>query len=416
MEMKSILNTKLEVSPLGLGTLTMGPFQKNLPLERGAALITDAVRRGINLIDTADLYETYPYIKKALERLTRPERENLLIMSRSYDYTYDGMKKSFEKACREMGVGRISIFMLHEMESELTLKGHDPGLRYLLEMKDRGLIDLTGISTHYIRAVRAAADRRDIDCIFAILNCRGLGIMDGTAGEMEDALCKAHQKGKVIFIMKALGGGHLFREASDALAYVRDLPFVDSVVVGMQSVEEIDFNISVVRSAERGGRKADRATGMSPVPEVRSRKPEDGGRMTEGGGRKADVGRKGIEKGAIFRKAPQFIVVKKKGNTTCAPSPYNDPTFSKVSGRMTEGGGRKSDVRCQKSEWEEGSWINNVRMLIIEDYCRGCGRCMNVCPYDAISIRDGRAIVNREKCILCSYCAYVCPDFCIKII
>lgn len=231
-------------SHLGLGTLTMGPFQKNFSVETGAALIVEAVKRGINVIDSADYYKTYPYIKKALELLNEEEKKDLMIMSRSYDYTYEGMEKSFKKACNEMGISRIPVFMLHEMESEHTIRGHAPALQCLVDKKKEGVIDLTGISTHYISAVRAAADHPNIDCIFAILNRNGLGIMDGTAREMEEELQIAHDKGKIILIMKALGGGHLFREAYKSLCYARDLPFSDCVVAGMQSQEEINFNLS----------------------------------------------------------------------------------------------------------------------------------------------------------------------------
>lgn len=317
------MSKKITFSPLGMGTLTIGPFQKNFPVETGAALIAEAVKRGINVIDTADYYKTYNYIKRALELLSGEQKKNLVIMSRSYDYTYEGMEKNFNKALKEMGLARIPVFMLHEMESEHTLRGHAPALQYLVDMKKEGILDLTGISTHYIRAVRAAAEHPDIDCIFAILNKKGLGIMDGIAREMEEALQKAHKNGKTILIMKALGGGHLFREASDSLSYARNLPFADCVVVGMQSLEEIDFNLSVF--------------GMKDI-----------------------------------------------NDTTQASQNFNT--------------------------------INKVRELIIEEYCRGCGECMRACPFGAMSIVEGKAQVNREKCLLCSYCAGACPDFCIKII
>ena len=248
----------IRFSRLGLGTLTIGPFQRNFPIDEGANIIIEAVRRGINVIDTADYYKTYPYIKKALEVLSPQEKENLTIMSRSYDYTYEGMEKNFDKALREMGVSRIPIFMLHEMESEHTLRGHAPALDFLVDKKREGLIDLTGISTHYIRAVKAAADHPLIDCIFAILNKKGLGIMDGTSDEMEKALEYAYNRGKLVFIMKALGGGHLFREREMALSYSRDLPFAHCVVVGMQSVEEIEYNLSIFQNNEDNNRHFDK--------------------------------------------------------------------------------------------------------------------------------------------------------------
>ena len=58
--------TGLAVSCVGIGVLPMGPGQLDLPLDEGASVICDALRRGINFIDTAQYYRTYPYIRRAL--------------------------------------------------------------------------------------------------------------------------------------------------------------------------------------------------------------------------------------------------------------------------------------------------------------------------------------------------------------
>ena len=60
-------NTDLEVSIAGFGVLPMGPSQLALPVEEGAEIIRHALRNGINFLDTAQYYRTYPYISKALE-------------------------------------------------------------------------------------------------------------------------------------------------------------------------------------------------------------------------------------------------------------------------------------------------------------------------------------------------------------
>ena len=56
------------------------------------------------------------------------------------------------------------------------------------------------------------------------------------------------------------------------------------------------------------------------------------------------------------------------------------------------------------------------RKLIISDWCIGCGKCAQRCQYKAISLIEGKAVVDHEKCILCTYCAKECADFCIKVI
>ena len=67
MKKKRLGNTDLEVSIAGFGVLPMGPSQLALPVEEGAEIIRHALRNGINFLDTAQYYRTYPYISKALE-------------------------------------------------------------------------------------------------------------------------------------------------------------------------------------------------------------------------------------------------------------------------------------------------------------------------------------------------------------
>lgn len=65
------------------------------------------------------------------------------------------------------------------------------------------------------------------------------------------------------------------------------------------------------------------------------------------------------------------------------------------------------------------------RSLFIEDYCDGCGRCVESCRYGALSLsatgRPGRqsskrAVVDLAKCVLCGYCAAACREFSIKVV
>lgn len=59
---------------------------------------------------------------------------------------------------------------------------------------------------------------------------------------------------------------------------------------------------------------------------------------------------------------------------------------------------------------------NQKRTLVIEEYCIGCGKCANKCKQNALSIIDGKCVVDMNKCVLCSYCAGECTDFYIKIV
>ena len=48
--------------------------------------------------------------------------------------------------------------------------------------------------------------------------------------------------------------------------------------------------------------------------------------------------------------------------------------------------------------------------------CLGFGECVKACPFDAIHIVDGIAVVDKEKCKACGKCIAVCPRHLIELI
>ncbi len=241
MEYRVLGQTGLSVSRLCFGGLTIGPLQSNRPLADGIAVIQAAFDAGVNFIDTAELYGTYPYIREALTSAG----QDIIVASKSYAYTYEAMRASVETACREINRDYIDIFMLHEQTSRMTLKGHAEALAYLSDAKRQGLIRATGVSTHTIDVVRAAALIEDIDVIHPLINIKGIGITDGTTEEMLAAIRFAADCGKGIYAMKALGGGHLNHMAAQAFAWVLAQSGITSIAVGMQTVDEAILNATV---------------------------------------------------------------------------------------------------------------------------------------------------------------------------
>ncbi|MCG8582460.1 MAG: 4Fe-4S binding protein [Bacteroidales bacterium] len=48
-------------------------------------------------------------------------------------------------------------------------------------------------------------------------------------------------------------------------------------------------------------------------------------------------------------------------------------------------------------------------LKVDKDLCFGCTHCMNVCPTDAIRIRDGVASIRKNWCVDCGECMKACP-------
>ncbi|MBD3370078.1 4Fe-4S dicluster domain-containing protein [Candidatus Fermentibacteria bacterium] len=47
--------------------------------------------------------------------------------------------------------------------------------------------------------------------------------------------------------------------------------------------------------------------------------------------------------------------------------------------------------------------------MVDGDLCYGCGRCEEVCPYGAIEVVDGDAVIDPTLCHLCYRCVEECP-------
>lgn len=48
--------------------------------------------------------------------------------------------------------------------------------------------------------------------------------------------------------------------------------------------------------------------------------------------------------------------------------------------------------------------------------CTGLGSCVAACPFDAIHIQDGRAVVDPKACRSCGKCVQACPNHLIELI
>ena len=51
-----------------------------------------------------------------------------------------------------------------------------------------------------------------------------------------------------------------------------------------------------------------------------------------------------------------------------------------------------------------------LSLLVNEEKCTGCMKCMKKCPTEAIRIRAGKARVMGDRCIDCAECMKVCPN------
>lgn len=59
-------------------------------------------------------------------------------------------------------------------------------------------------------------------------------------------------------------------------------------------------------------------------------------------------------------------------------------------------------IACEK--------VTNLQYHIDSDACNSCGRCIEVCPVDAIEYGpDGKAVIDQTRCNQCGQCQVICP-------
>jgi len=308
--------TGISVTEMCFGVLPIGPLQANISVEKGAKLIRTALERGINFIDTAEAYKTYPHIRKALEGYN----DEVIIATKSSAETYKKMEQSIKDALESLGRTYIDIFHLHAARvTSSVFEEREGALRCLKDYKTKGVIRAIGISTHAVGAVRRAAEIKEIDIIFPIINKLGMGILGGSVDDMVKAISEAHNAGKGLYAMKALAGGHLIDQLEESFNFVRNIEGISSVAVGMVNPEELELNLKI----------------------------------------------------------------------------FNDEKITQ-------------ELLTQK--------IKPSKRLFILSFCKGCGTCVKVCPNNALSLENGKAVVDPKLCILCGYCNPVCPEFAIRLI
>src|SRR5690242_10662409 len=175
--------TKLEVTTLGLGGAPMGGFRANISDAEAAGLTDTAYELGVRYFDTSpfygygrselrmgaglrekprDDYVLSTKIGRIMHAMTPGEkppadfRENGLPgFAPVFDYTYDGVMRSLEHSYFRLGISRIDIALVHDVDF-WTIKDRavldqrfktvmDSGFKALDELRSAGIIGAIGV-------------------------------------------------------------------------------------------------------------------------------------------------------------------------------------------------------------------------------------------------------------------------------
>lgn len=372
--------TGLAVSCVGIGVLPMGPGQLDLPLGEGASVICDALRRGINFIDTAQYYRTYPYIRRALEVMRLVTEEN----PRGADNlsTEENPCGAVASVSSENLCGAASPAMRGKMDasarddSEIEFCPHvayddRPHRSDML----RPVISSKSLASSYddmmaaIEECRSALGLKTID-IFLMHEVR-TGQFAARAGAWQ-----ALQDARATGLVRAIGISTHHADVARAMA---DIAACD-VIFAL-----LNYRGMGIRCGQDAGTKEEMAAALTVCKAsgkgIYTMKALGGGNLT-----------------ADYQKALDYV--------------FSQDCVDAVMVGFTNTS-EIDDMMCYLSGTMESSYnpdVSRKKMYVNQEDCEGCGACLKICAAGAVHYnKNGLAEIDQSKCLTCGYCAQGCP-------
>lgn len=237
--------TGLTVSRLcfGTGTTTFDceSAQSKLDVSTFGRTLLRAHDLGVTFWDTSDNYNTHRHLAWALQQVPR---EDVVITSKTYEVSASDTRRNLERTLSELGTDYVDILLLHEPDSPEELASRWESLVALHQAKREGLVKAVGLSTHAILTLEHVAGMPEIEVILTNFNFANEH-MDANIKDYRSAMQKAHAAGQGVVAMKTLGEGKLAHRRAEAIPYNLAQPFIDSVVVGMMDIRELEECVQI---------------------------------------------------------------------------------------------------------------------------------------------------------------------------
>lgn len=232
--------TGIEVSRLCIGTGTRGfggrSDQTALGIEGLADLLWYAFDQGVTFWDTADAYGSHPHVAQALKRV---RRDRVVINTKSWTRTADGIRADIERYRRELNTDYLDTVLLHCLTDPEWPSKMQGAVDVLSEARQKGVLRAHGVSCHSIGALRAAARTPWVQVSLARLNPAGVA-MDVAPDVVLPVLKEMKAQGKGVFVMKVIGQGKLRDRIDESLAFALNSGVPDALNIGFTSRVQID--------------------------------------------------------------------------------------------------------------------------------------------------------------------------------
>jgi D-threo-aldose 1-dehydrogenase len=187
--------TELAIDALGFGCASLGNLYHAVSDEEASDILSTAWANGFRYFDTAPHYgqglserrvgdalrgSSDYVLSTKVGRLLRPagyasERHGFISsmpFDIEYDYSYDGVMRSFEDSLQRLGLDRIDILYMHDIgpvthgdnDKRLFPIAMDGGYRAMDELRRNGLVSAIGLGVNEYEVCERALECGDWDC------------------------------------------------------------------------------------------------------------------------------------------------------------------------------------------------------------------------------------------------------------
>lgn len=237
-------NTDMDIFPLGFGGI---PIQR-VSHEKAVEVVSEAVSRGINFIDTARAYsDSEEKIGDALNAFKKDQDtdKSIYLATKTPAQNSEEALEDVEKSLEHLQVDKIDLYQLHNVSSEEDyhnqVKKDDSAFRGLKKAQRRGLIEHIGITGHSDDLLLEALQEYDFATVQFCYN-----FIESEAEEELIPYARDHHIGMIA--MKPLAGGRLER-ADISLKYILNQDKVVPIP-GMETGNEVRENIVAARNSD----------------------------------------------------------------------------------------------------------------------------------------------------------------------
>ncbi|KKY02959.1 aldo/keto reductase [Paraclostridium benzoelyticum] len=232
--MRKLGSTNIELNRVGFGGI---PIQR-ITQEDTNLVINELINQGINFIDSARGYTiSEEYIGNAIEG----KRDKFILATKSMSRSYDDMIRDVNISLNNFKTEYIDLYQLHNLKPDEYDEIFDDDMSYaaLLKCKEEGKIKHIGITSHSIDTIKKAVNSGKFDTIQFPYN-----IVEDQADEI---FKEANKNGIGVIVMKPLAGGAI-DNAKLAIKYILSKDYIDVVIPGMDSVDQVIENTSVLKN------------------------------------------------------------------------------------------------------------------------------------------------------------------------